>query len=41
MLCVVSNWSAGRGESIDEVIFAEGLREQGLNDVQTLLKQLF
>lgn len=40
MLCVVSNWSAGRGDSVNEVIFAEGLREQGLNNVQTLLTQL-
>lgn len=39
-LCVVSNWSAGRGESIDEVVFAEGLREKGLTYVQTLLTQL-
>jgi 5'-methylthioadenosine phosphorylase len=40
MLCVVSNWAAGRGESVNEVIFAEGLREQGLNNVQTMLTHL-
>ncbi|RXZ44817.1 S-methyl-5'-thioinosine phosphorylase [Crenobacter cavernae] len=40
MLCVVSNWSAGKMDSQQQVEFAEGLREAGLAKVQSLLATL-
>lgn len=39
-LCVVANWAAGCQDSVNKVHFAEGLREQSLTQIQTILQQL-
>ena len=39
-LCVVSNWAAGYMDSIESVVFAEGLREEGIKNVQSLITAL-
>ena len=40
-LCVVSNWAAGCMDSADSVVFAEGLREEGIKSVQGIISALF
>lgn len=39
-LCVVSNWAAGYMDSAESVVFAEGMREEGIRNVQSLITAL-